>query len=81
MIIAAIMAKIVVKMQRARKYTCMLSLYDILPKVRSPPTYMIKLCDWSIMTIEDKNHLSKERVMNTDHFCFRKPVTKLVHIR
>ena len=47
---------------------------------------MIKPCDWSIMTIEDinynRNHLLKERLMNTsDHFYFRKPNTKLVHIR
>ena len=28
-----------------------------------------------------RNHLSKEQVISTDHFCFRKPVTKLVHIR
>ena len=49
----------------------------------SPPTYMIKLCDWSIMTIEDNKlykSSSKKRVMNTDHFCFRKPITKGVHI-
>ena len=28
-----------------------------------------------------RNHLSLERIMNTDHFCFRKLITKPVHIR
>ena len=48
----------------------------------SPSTNMIKLCDCSIMAIEDnKLYLSKERVMDSDHFCFRKPIPNLVHIR
>ena len=45
---------------------------------------MNRRCDWLLKTIKDNKtieNVSKERIINTDHYCLRKPITKRVHIK
>ena len=56
--------------------------------IRSPSTYMNSTSDSLIKTIIKDNKTieiealnSKERIINTDHYCLGMPIPKPVHIR